>query len=150
MDGLDPVARDLFVSILADHLATAPTTVVLSTRDVHEMEGLADHLGVLREGGIVAQLRRDDLHRCLRRYRGIVPDGRRLPRELIGSVVRSRVEGREGTWTVWGDEPEVIARLKAAGVTVTEATTLTIESGALELLASSAAVSPTTTLAGVA
>ncbi len=133
-DGLDPVARDLYQSLLSEHLAVHPTTVLVSTHAVHEVETLADHLGVLRAGRLVAQLSRDDLQRRLRRYRGTVPDDWRAPAALNGSLVRQRRSGREGQWTVWGDEPAVRQELTRGGINLTEVATLTLEQAALELL----------------
>ena len=53
-DGLDPLVRDRVFGLLADHLASSPTTVLISTHLVHEVEGLGDHLGVLRAGRLVS------------------------------------------------------------------------------------------------
>ena len=38
-DGLDPVMRDETLGLLAEHLAETPTTVLISTHLVHEIEG---------------------------------------------------------------------------------------------------------------
>ena len=55
-EGLDPVVRRRALALLAEHLADAPTTVVISTHHIQELESLADHVGVLRNGRLVAQL----------------------------------------------------------------------------------------------
>ena len=77
-DGLDPVVRRRTLSLLAEHLADAPTTVLISTHHIHELESLADHVGVLRDGRLVAQMPREELQRTVRRYRSRCrTDGRR-------------------------------------------------------------------------
>ena len=46
-DGLDPVIRNRAFAQLAEHLADSPTTVLIATHHIHEVESLADHVGVL-------------------------------------------------------------------------------------------------------
>jgi ABC-2 type transport system ATP-binding protein len=138
-DGLDPVARNRTLAHLAEHLADTPTTVVIATHHVHEVESLADHVGVLRQGRLVAQMTRDELRRTVLRYRVDVPDGWQPPAELrIAGLRRSR-PGREVQWTLAGEPGDVTARLVAAGVTVREVTPLALEEAALAFLAEEAA-----------
>ena len=132
-DGLDPVIRRRTLALLAEHLADTPTTVVVSTHHVTEMETLADHVGVLREGRLVAQMPRDELQRTVRRYRAGVPDGWTAPPGLP-QARRSRA-GRELQWTLVGEPAELTARLTAAGAEVREVTTLGLEDAALAFLA---------------
>jgi ABC-2 type transport system ATP-binding protein len=130
-DGLDPMVRHRTFAQLAEHLADTPTTVVISTHHIHEVESLADHVGVLNSGRLVAQMSRDELRRTVLRYRVDVPEGWEAPPELrIPSLRRSR-GGREVQWTLTGEERDVTARLAAAGATVREVTPLALEEAAL-------------------
>lgn len=134
-DGLDPVARKGALARLAEHLADTPTTVVIATHHIHEVESLADHVGVLREGRLAAQMARDELRRTVVRYRVEVPEGWQPPPELrIASLRRSRA-GREAQWTLAGEPDDVTARLAGAGATVREVTPLSLEEAALAFLA---------------
>jgi ABC-2 type transport system ATP-binding protein len=132
-DGLDPLAREATLSVLAEHMAETPTTLLISTHLVHETERLADHIGVLVGGELRAQLPIAELERMLRRYRAEVPDGWGGS-GLDGAVVRRSGRGREIQWTVWGDEREVRERFAAAGASVREASSLSLEEAALSLL----------------
>jgi ABC-2 type transport system ATP-binding protein len=133
-DGLDPVVRNRTLAHLAEHLADTPTTVVIATHHVAEVESLADHVGVLREGALVAQMTRDDLRRTVLRYRVEVPEQWQPPAELrIASMRRSR-GGREVQWTLAGEERDVTARLTASGATVRDVTPLALEEAALAFL----------------
>lgn len=134
-DGLDPVAREETLSVLADHMAANPTTLLISTHLVHETDRLADHLGVLRDGEMRAQLPTAELHARLRRYRAEVPEDWAGSPGLNGSVVRRADRGREILWTVWGDEDEVRAQLTDAGAVVREISPLSLEQAAVSLLA---------------
>jgi ABC-2 type transport system ATP-binding protein len=134
-DGLDPVVRNRTLAHLAEHLADTPTTVVIATHHIHEVESLADHVGVLSAGRLVAQMSRDELRRTVRRYRVEVPEGWEAPAELRTPALRRSRGGREVQWTLIGDEREVAARLTAAGATVREVTPLALEETALAFLA---------------
>ena len=134
-DGLDPLVRNRTFAHLAEHLADSPTTVLIATHHIHEVESLADHVGVLRDGRLVAQMTRDELRRTVLRYRVEVTEEWQPPAELrIASLRRSR-GGREAQWTLIGEERDVTARLAAAGATVREATPLAMEEAALAFLA---------------
>ncbi len=134
-DGLDPVVRNRTLAHLAEHLADTPTTVVIATHHIHEVESLADHVGVLSAGRLVAQMSRDELRRTVRRYRVEVPEGWEAPAELRTPTLRRSRGGREVQWTLTGEEHDVTARLAAAGATVREVTPLALEETALAFLA---------------
>lgn len=133
-DGLDPLMRDETLGVLADHLAESPTTVVLSTHHVEEVEGLADHIGVLRNGELRAQMSRDDLNAGLRRYRVEVPDRWTGVSSLNGTVLRRVTTPREVQWTVWGPEAEIVQKLSGSGGTVREVARLSLIDATLALL----------------
>lgn len=133
-DGLDPFMRDETLGVLADHLAASPTTVVLSTHHVEEVEGLADHIGVLRNGELRAQMSRDDLNAGLRRYRIEVPDGWSGVASLNGTVLRRVAAPREVQWTVWGPEAGIVQMLTGSGGTVREVARLSLIDATLALL----------------
>jgi ABC-2 type transport system ATP-binding protein len=135
-DGLDPVARDTVLGLLAEHLAASPATVIVSTHLTYEMERLADHIGVMRGGRLAAQLSRDDLMVRLRRYTFDVPatwNGGEAA-QLGAAVLRRNGSAREARWTIWGDEADVRARLSAAGAAVREVGPITLDEAALALL----------------
>jgi ABC-2 type transport system ATP-binding protein len=133
-DGLDPLMRDETLGVLADHIAETETTVVLSTHHVEEVERLADHIGVLRNGELRAQMSRADLDAGLRRYRVAVPDAWAGVASLDGTVLRRVGSPREVQWTVWGPEKEVAQKLTSAGGTVREVVPLSLLDATLALL----------------
>jgi ABC-2 type transport system ATP-binding protein len=133
-DGLDPLVRRRVLTLLAEHLADCPTTVVITTHHIHEVESLADHVGVLRGGRLAGQMTRDELQRTVRRYRIELPEGWEAPRDLVVAGPRRGRTPREVQWTVVGNEPEVRERLTSAGARVHEVSTLPLEEAALALL----------------
>lgn len=133
-DGLDPVVRRRALSLLAEHLADAPTTVLMATHHVQEMESLADHVGVLRDGRLVAQMAREELHRTVRSYHLEVPEGWEVPNELQATALRRASTGRDLRCTLVGDPDEVQGRLAASGARLRQVSTLTLEDAALAFL----------------
>jgi ABC-2 type transport system ATP-binding protein len=133
-DGLDPVMREQALSLLADHMAESETTLLISTHLVYEVEGLGDHLGVLKDGVLTAELDRETLRRRLRRYRVTSPDASPGDLPVEGDVVRREGRGREQAWTVWGEEADVVGRLQSAGLAVGQVDPLTLEEAAIALL----------------
>lgn len=134
-DGLDPVMRDEALRLLSDHMADTETTLVISTHLVYEVEGLGDHIGVLRDGALRAQMDRETLRTRLRRYTLEVPEGWAGPEELSDRIIRRNDGGREVAWTVWGEQEEVVARLTAAGGDVRDIDPLTLEEAAVAMMA---------------
>jgi ABC-2 type transport system ATP-binding protein len=134
-DGLDPVMRDEALALLSDHIAEHDATLLISTHLVYEVEGLGDHLGVLKEGVLTAHLDRETLRRRLRRYTVEVPEAWVGEGAIAGSIVRRNGSGREQAWTVWGDEREVVERLGASGAAVRQVSPLSLEESAIALLA---------------
>lgn len=133
-DGLDPVVRKRLLELLVEHLSDSPTTVLLSTHQIHDVESLADHVGVLREGRLVAQMPRDQLQRTVRRYHLEVPPGWEAPRELRVLSGRRSSAGRAMQWTLVGEEREVTERLRVTGAEVREVVSLPLEDAALAFL----------------
>lgn len=133
-DGLDHVVRDHTLELLSAHLADHPTTVLVSTHRVYEVESMVDHVGILSRGRLLGQLPRTALQSRLLRYGAETPEGWSAPSALDASVVRRSARGREIEWTVWGEREAVLRDLERAGATVREVSTLSIDDAALALL----------------
>jgi ABC-2 type transport system ATP-binding protein len=133
-DGLDPVVRKRVFTLLTEHLSDTTTTVLIATHHIHEVESLADHVGILQRGRMAAQMDRDQLRRTVLRYRVEVPEGWEAPADLhVAGPQRSRL-GREVQWTVVGEERAVTERLSHTGAQVREVSPLPLEDAALAFL----------------
>ncbi|MDB4913256.1 MAG: ABC-type multidrug transport system, ATPase component [Gemmatimonadetes bacterium] len=139
-DGLDPVMRDDTMRVLIDHLAETPTTVLLSTHHVSEVETLADHIGVIRNGELCAQMPIERLRRGLLRYRADVPDGWQGASLFGDAVLRRNTTRNEIEWTVWGEEAQIAGELAMSGATVRDATPISLHDATLALLTPKRAV----------
>jgi ABC-2 type transport system ATP-binding protein len=135
-EGLDPIARKQVLTLLSEHLADAPATVVIATHHVHEIDNLADHIGALNAGRLVAQMDRDELYRNVRQYKLEVPDNWKSPSGFNATQIKRSSHGNDAQWTLIGDETEITQRLTAAGARVHETQPLTFDEAAYTLLSS--------------
>ncbi|HKJ03074.1 MAG TPA: ABC transporter ATP-binding protein [Longimicrobiales bacterium] len=133
-DGLDHVIRDVTLGLLSEHLSDCPTTVLISTHRVYEVERLVDHVGVLCGGRLLGQMPRAELRSKLLRYWADVPEGWSGAPELNGRVIRRGGTGREIEWTAWGERDQVTGALTRAGATVHDVTPLSVDEAAIALL----------------
>jgi len=105
--GLDPLARRAVFEELIVDLADRGTTVFLTSHDLAGVEGIADHVGVLREGRLVLNEDLESVKQRFRRIRfaaaGAAGD---LPglAELAPVAVASRGWGVEAVVTRWNEE----------------------------------------------
>lgn len=137
-EGLDPVARRQLLTLIAEHLADSPATIVIATHHVYEVENLADHIGALNAGRLVAQMSRGELQRKVRRYQLELTEDWKAPAGLVATQARRSSNGRDAEWTIVGDERDVTERLTLGGARVRGAQPLTFEEAALALLSGEA------------
>lgn len=133
-DGLDPVMRDETLRVLIAHVADTPTTMLISTHHVGEVEQLADHIGVVRDGALCAQTPLETLRRKLRRYRADLPPGWSGAPTINGAAIRRTTTRNEIDWIVWGDEADIAQRLTNSGASVRSSAPLGLEEATLALL----------------
>jgi ABC-2 type transport system ATP-binding protein len=120
-DGLDPLAREEVLGLLASHLADTGCTAILSTHLVAEVETLIDHIGVLRSGRLVAQAPKEQLLDGLKRYHLDVAEGWQAPAELESVLVRREAGlGKATRLIAAGNEAEIVAAITASGAGVRE------------------------------
>lgn len=61
IDGLDPIARKLMWKYIVDETATRDMTVLVSSHNLKEMEGICDYIGILSKGELLLERDLDDL-----------------------------------------------------------------------------------------
>jgi ABC-2 type transport system ATP-binding protein len=101
LSDLDPLARRNVVNELLTEVADTGMTMLMSTHVVAELSGVADHLLLLADGGLVLSGDVDDLLAAHRVYTG--PRSAEPP--VPGEVVQASHAGGQSTFLVHGDEP---------------------------------------------
>lgn len=61
IDGLDPIVRKLIMGQILDDVATRSLTVLISSHNLKEMEGICDAVGILKNGKMIIERDIDDL-----------------------------------------------------------------------------------------
>lgn len=61
IDGLDPIARRLVWQYIVDDVADHQMTVLISSHNLREMEGVCDCIGILSQGRLIIERDLDDL-----------------------------------------------------------------------------------------
>jgi ABC-2 type transport system ATP-binding protein len=120
--GIDPAGRRALWS-LVDDLAAGGTTVLLTSHSMTEVERLADRVGLLREGALVAVGTPEAL---IAEHAGdshlVVDPGRGVGREAVAAALDRTVEERRGRLVVrnvtLSDVGRVVGDLEAANVDV--------------------------------
>ena len=119
--GLDPVARRAVFDELIVDLADRGTTVFLTSHDLAGVEGIADRVGVLREGRLLVDEEMDTLKQRFRRLR--LPPGDRKGIEALKPVSSvTRPWGTEVVVSGWDDSFERDERedVEASAMTLEE------------------------------
>lgn len=52
-DGIDPVIRNLLKQIIRKQMEKKPTTIIMTSHNLRELEDICDNLGLLHQGGIL-------------------------------------------------------------------------------------------------
>lgn len=97
IDGLDPIARKLMWKFILDETATREMTVLVSSHNLKEMEGICDHIGILSKGELLLERDLDelkaDIHKVQASYNdNICPDDRYKDLDILHIESRGTVD----------------------------------------------------------
>lgn len=92
--GLDPVVRDEVVEGMLEMVGRGDWTVLVSSHDLSEIENLADYVGFLRQGRLIASEPLDSLQRRFREVEVTLGEPRPLPSEWPAWWLAPKVAGR--------------------------------------------------------
>lgn len=127
VDGLDPVMRRQVWSLLLGDVSERGTTVLVSSHNLHELEDVCDHVGILNRGQVLLERSLSDLQdntvKLQVAYAGVTEP--MLPSEL-NILHRSHV-GRVYTYIVRGSRAEILRRMEITEPILLESIPLTLE-----------------------
>jgi ABC-2 type transport system ATP-binding protein len=89
--GLDPLVRDEFMDGMLGQ--AGETTILISTHELGEIEGVATHVGFLEEGRLLFDEPGDELRSRFRAVRVVFDGPARLPNKLSPDWLQLSIEG---------------------------------------------------------
>ena len=108
-DGLDPAKRALIKDLIHEYMQEKQASIIVSSHDLHELEGLCDHFGLINGKKLQNDVTEDDLKRHGIDVKSFKRDGKML-------IVTTK-----------GDEKETARKLEELAPAVVESMPLTLE-----------------------
>ena len=135
-DGLDPVVRRDVLAALLEYVSSRGATVLISSHLIHEQERICDHVGVMDDGRLLAEMPMATFRGGIKRLRVSKPprDEGTMPFSLLSRGVTA---GREEEWVVRGWQPAMREYFSAGESELREVIDLDLEESFVELLRSS-------------
>uniref|UniRef100_UPI003FEE5EFF ABC transporter ATP-binding protein n=1 Tax=Candidatus Fimivicinus sp. TaxID=3056640 RepID=UPI003FEE5EFF len=126
-DGLDPAKRSLAKKLLIEYVAERGASVIISSHNLHELEDLCDHVGLLDGQKLLLDCSVDDISASRCKFR--VAFDREMDRTDFSGFTFKRFikDGRLITFTAQGDIQEQEERLRAMNPILLESFPLSLE-----------------------
>jgi len=93
-DGLDPAATEDVLRELIDIAASEGTTMFFSSHQLAEVEFIADHIGIIDQGKMIASGSLDEMKAQYQRLQVVFADSVRTPERWVEGVENVRQSGR--------------------------------------------------------
>lgn len=125
MDGIDPLARRRMWRLVLEEVAERGLTVLVTSHNLREFEGVCDHLGIMAKGAMREEVDLSQPSEGVAKVQVVLPEGVVLPAGL--NVIRQSNEGRVLTLLVRGSAGEVREALAALHPSYLEVLPLSLE-----------------------
>ncbi len=128
-DGLDPAKRALIKNLLNEYMSDTNASVIVSSHDLHELEGLCDHFGLINGKKLVLDSSIKELSEGRAKFRIVFKnDVSRDDIKNVGIDVKSfKRDGRIIVITVKGNEKETAEKLNSLSPIMVEPMPLSLE-----------------------
>lgn len=128
-DGLDPAKRALIKNLINEYMQEKKASIIVSSHDLHELEGLCDHFGLINGKKLVMDSSISELSENRAKFRlvfqnEVTEDD--LKRHGI-DVKSFKRDGKMLVITTKGDEKETARKLEELSPAVVEAMPLSLE-----------------------
>lgn len=128
-DGLDPAKRALIKNMITEYMQEKNASIIVSSHDLHELEGLCDHFGLINGKKLVLDSSISELSENRAKFRLVFPeDVSETQIKALGIDVKSfKKDGKMVIITVKGDEKEAAEKLNALSPAMVESLPLSLE-----------------------
>lgn len=125
MDGIDPLARRRMWRLVLEEVAERGLTVLVTSHNLSELEGVCDHLGIMAKGTMREEIDLSQPLESVAKVQVVLPEGASLPAGF--NVIKKSNEGRVLTLLVHGSVGEVREALAALHPSYLEVLPLSLE-----------------------
>ena len=128
-DGLDPAKRALIKDLIHEYMQEKQASIIVSSHDLHELEGLCDHFGLINGKKLVMDSSISELSENRAKFRLVFQnDVTEDDLKRHGIDVKSfKRDGKMLIVTTKGDEKETARKLEELAPAVVESMPLTLE-----------------------
>lgn len=126
IDGLDPLIRRMVIRDIVEEVAEREMTVLVSSHNLKDMEGLCDCIGIISKGSMLLERDLDDLKSDVHKIQVVFPEGTAAPVEGM-NVLFSEQKGSVEMFIIRGNGEEIENRFRAAGPVVFDRLPMTLE-----------------------
>lgn len=128
-DGLDPAKRALIKNLINEYMQEKNASIIVSSHDLHELEGLCDHFGLINGKKLVLDSSITELSENRAKFRLVFPtDVTEEQIAALGIAVKSfKKDGKIVVITAKGNEQEIAQKLNALAPVVVESMPLSLE-----------------------
>ena len=129
IDGLDPIVRRLVIKEIMEDVAEREMTVLVSSHNLKEMEGICDSIGIVKNGRMIVERDIDDLKSDVHKIQIAFPDGVQQGTEKYGdlNVLHQETRGSVELLVVRGKQDEIINKIKTLNPHLYDVLSLTLE-----------------------
>ena len=127
IDGLDPIVRRLIMQEIIDDVAGREMTVLVSSHNLKEMDGICDAIGIIKSGRMVIERDLDDLKSDIHKVQLAFSDTGFETSELGLNILHEESRGSIKMLVVRSDEENLATRIKAFNPLVFDILPLTLE-----------------------
>ncbi len=126
IDGLDPLIRRMVIRDIVEDVAEREMTVLVSSHNLKDMEGLCDCIGIISNGKMLLERDLDDLKSDVHKVQAVFPEGVRAPLEGLNVLFREK-RGSVELYIIRGDGERIENQFRAAGPVVFDLLPMTLE-----------------------
>lgn len=126
LDGLDPLVRRRITKYIMEDVADREMTVLVSSHNLRELEGICDSVGILSSGRMLIEKDLDDLKADVSKVQVVFPEGR-TPDFSGLDVLYEEKRGSVSLLIIKGDKDEVDNKLRAMNPVVVDVLPLSLE-----------------------
>lgn len=126
-DGLDPVVRNKVKKIIASHMESNDTTVIMTSHNLRELEDICDNLGLLYKGGIFFESEIDTLKTNMFKVQISLKDDFSKDNFKDIDILSFKKRGSVATVIIKGDRIEAEHKLRKLNPIILDFIPLTLE-----------------------